>query len=83
MKKIDINILLFGITKELAGQQKLQMQLPEATNVADFKKLLNKEYPKLIELDSLAIAVNSEYASDDIVLQANDEIALIPPVSGG
>lgn len=83
MKKMDVNILLFGITKDLVGKQKLRMQLPETTVVADFKKLLSEKYPELIELNSLAIAVNSEYATDDIVLQPNDEIALIPPVSGG
>lgn len=83
MKKMDVNILLFGITKDLVGKQKLQMQLPEGTVVANFKKLLSKKYPELIELNSLAIAVNSEYASDDVVLHSNDEIALIPPVSGG
>lgn len=80
---MDVNILLFGITKELVGKQKFQMQVPENTLVADFKKLLIEEYPELIELNSLAIAVNSEYANDEIVLQSNDEIALIPPVSGG
>ncbi len=82
-KKMDVNILLFGITKDLIGRQKLLMQLPEATTVAAFKKLLSEKYPELIELNSLAIAVNSEYATDDNVIQANDEIALIPPVSGG
>jgi molybdopterin converting factor subunit 1 len=83
MKKIDVNILLFGITKDLVGKQKFHLQLPEAITIADFKKLLNKKYPELVELDSLAIAVNSEYATDEIVLKPNDEIALIPPVSGG
>lgn len=82
-KKMDVNILLFGITKDLVGRQKLAMQLPQDTSVAKFKRLLSEKYPELIELNSLAIAVNSEYATDDIVLQANDEIALIPPVSGG
>jgi molybdopterin converting factor subunit 1 len=83
MKKIDVNILLFGITKDLVGKQKLQLQIPEDTTIADFKKLLKEKYPELVELDSLAIALNSEYATDEIVCQQNDEIALIPPVSGG
>jgi len=37
----------------------------------------------LIELDSVAVAVNSEYANDNHLINVNDEIALIPPVSGG
>lgn len=78
-----VNILLFGITKDLVGKQRLQMQLPDSTTIADFKKFLHDAYPELIELNSIAIAVNSEYATDEIILHSNDEIALIPPVSGG
>lgn len=80
---MNVNILLFGITKDMVGKQKLQMKLPRDTTLADFKKILSEKYPELIELNSIAIAVNSEYATDEIVLQSNDEIALIPPVSGG
>ena len=83
VKKITVTILLFGITKDLVGKQKLLMELPIATTVLYFKKLLREDYPELIELDSMAIAVNSVYASDEVVIEANDEIAIIPPVSGG
>ena len=83
VRKMTIHILLFGITKDLVGKQKLQMELPVATTVFYFKRLLRENYPELVELDSMAIAVNSEYAPDEVVIQANDEIAIIPPVSGG
>lgn len=78
-----VDIVLFGITKDLVGKQKFQMNLAESATVGDFKKSISEEYPELIEVNSLAIAVNSEYATDEIVLQLNDEIAIIPPVSGG
>ena len=81
--RMEVHILLFGIAKDLAGKQKLELQLPERTTVADFKKILQDNYPELIELNSIAIAVNSEYADDSHVIHAHDEIALIPPVSGG
>ncbi len=80
---MQVNVFLFGITKDLVGKQRLQMNLTEPATVADFKKSLSEKYPELIELNSLAIAVNSEYATDEIVIRSNDEIALIPPVSGG
>ncbi len=83
MQNIHVNILLFGITKDLVGTQKLSLDIPKSTNVAEFKKILTDRHPELIELNSLAIAVNSEYANDGIILQSNDEVALIPPVSGG
>lgn len=78
-----VNVLLFGISKEMVGKQKMTFEVQELTSVADFKQALQKEYPKLIELNSMAIAVNSEYALDNDKLQPNDEVALIPPVSGG
>ncbi len=80
---MEVNILLFGITKDLVGKQKLKMDLKGPTTVADFKKVLFEAYPELISLEAMAIAVNSEYAFDDFLIRSNDEIALIPPVSGG
>ena len=80
---MKVNILLFGITKDLVGKQHLQLELPGKVTVSDFKKFMHEKYPELIELNSLAIAVNSEYANDACIIQENDEVALIPPVSGG
>ena len=80
---MEVHILLFGITKDLVGRQKLVLQIPEATTVSEFKNILQDLYPELTELNSIAIAVNSEYAHDSHLIRANDEIALIPPVSGG
>lgn len=82
-KKITVQILLFGISKDLVGKQKMQMELPVATTVANFRTFLQEDYPELIELNYMAIAINSEYAADEVVIHANDEIAIIPPVSGG
>ncbi len=83
LSDMEVNVLLFGIAKDLVGKQKLNMQIPASTTVSDFKQIMHEQYPELIELDSIAIAVNSEYASDQIVIRDHDEIALIPPVSGG
>ncbi|MGB5370890.1 MAG: MoaD/ThiS family protein [Flavobacteriaceae bacterium] len=47
------------------------------------RQSLKSTYPDLGRLSSIAVAVNSEYAKDDLVLQQGDEIAIIPPVSGG
>ena len=82
-RTMDVQVLLFGITKDLVGKQKITLSISENVTVAQFKKILQEKYPELIELDSLAIAVNSEYAFDNELIHPNDEIALIPPVSGG
>jgi len=80
-----MELLLFGIAKDIVGESVIDLSnsdtLPQS--VAELKKLLATEYPDFSKLSSLAVAVNSEYASDDVALKKDDEIAIIPPVSGG
>lgn len=77
-----MNILLFGITKSIVGANDLTIDQPLG-NVADLKSYLKNKYPAFGELNALAVAVNNQYAEDITSLNPNDEIALIPPVSGG
>ena len=79
-----MDILLFGITREIVGKQAIKVtETPTLETVADLKCWLFGQYPALKELKSLAIAVDSEYAEDAQALSPGQEIALIPPVSGG
>ena len=72
----------FGITREIMGGKETIVEVDGQT-VADLRAELLKNYPALISLRSLMIAVNNAYAEDHEVLREHDEIALIPPVSGG
>lgn len=75
-----INILLFAHLQEAIGEAKLTWsELP--ISVGDLKQKLAEKYN--LSLQSVMVAVNEEYADDDIVLKAEDTVALIPPVSGG
>lgn len=81
-----MNILLFGITKDIVGDATLSLSSSEASEVhtvGQLRNYLTDAYPEMGGLSSLAIAVNSEYAEDEKEISATDEIALIPPVSGG
>lgn len=80
-----MNILLFGIAKDIVGSSSLMLkeEEPIPRNVKELKLLLAEKYPKFKTLSSLAIAINSNYADDKALLKPTDEIALIPPVSGG
>jgi MoaE-MoaD fusion protein len=79
-----VRILFFGILKDLAGASDQAIDLPEGATVADLLAVCEKKIPRLKESRaSLAVAVNQHYASSDTKLQANDEVALLPPVSGG
>ena len=80
---MEVNVLFFGITKDLVGRQQLDISIATPILFSEFKNLLREKFPKLSGLNSVAIAVNSEYADDNMMINANDEIALIPPVSGG
>lgn len=75
-------IKAFGITKDLLGAKDTLIEIRGQT-VRDLRTELGERYPELLGLKSLYIAVNSDYAEEDQILTAADEIALIPPVSGG
>jgi molybdopterin converting factor subunit 1 len=78
-----LTVLLFGITRDLVGQSRLSVPLADGGRVADLLTLLHDQYPALAGIKSVLVAVNSEYADPDTLLMPSDEIALIPPVSGG
>jgi molybdopterin synthase sulfur carrier subunit len=75
-------IKAFGITKDILGGKETVIDADVAT-VGDLRKFLNQKYPQLQGLNSLYIAVNHNYAEEASALAETDEIALIPPVSGG
>jgi len=80
---VKINIALFGIAREIVGQSSLMLDTSAGQSAAGLLAELRRTYPALAGLRSLALAVNNDYATDDVVLHERDEIALIPPVSGG
>ncbi|MDI9866703.1 MoaD/ThiS family protein [Flectobacillus sp. DC10W] len=76
-------IALFGITKEIVGSSSTTLEVADMLTTDDLLALLRAEYPKLGAIRSLLLAVNNEYAEQGLALSERDEIALIPPVSGG
>jgi len=79
-----IRVLFFGMLKEFAGTSADAIDLPEDASVRDVLRHYEARVPRLTPvLASLALAVNQEYASPDTALKPNDEVALLPPVSGG
>ena len=78
-----LKILTFGIARDIIGGAIFNFDAPEGTTVADLKQQLLAAYPRFGNLSSLLIAVNEEYGDDETVIAENDDIALIPPVSGG
>jgi molybdopterin converting factor subunit 1 len=80
----EMNILLFANLAELVGASSVQLDLACPVKVADVKRLFIEKYPDVQPiLTSSFAAVNHTFASDDDVIQSGDEVAFIPPVSGG
>ncbi len=82
---MKVEIRLFGLLRERAGSSSVELELAEGAVVADALRALARSGPlaDAIARVSVAMAVNREYAGPDTVLQAEDELALIPPLSGG
>lgn len=78
-----MEILAFGIAKDIFGNKTLAIEFKEGMAISELKRQLEASYPKLARLASYMVAVNDEYAQDDRILSPDDEIAIIPPVSGG
>jgi molybdopterin synthase sulfur carrier subunit len=79
---MKVSILAFGIAKEILGTNQLVVDFEGSTS-QDLKNILESQFPRLQQLSSYLIAVNNEYVSDVTEISSNDEIAIIPPVTGG
>src|SRR5271154_1274006 len=80
-----IQIRLFGVLRERMGTSMLELDVPRHSTVGDALASLRQRSAlgALVEGIPLVMAVNREYADDATVLAQGDELALIPPVSGG
>lgn len=77
-------VRFFARLAEIAGTRETEVELGEGLSAGDAFRLLCQRFPELAgHADSLMYAVNAEYVPPDHPLQAGDELALIPPVSGG
>lgn len=74
-------VLLFAHLKEKGGSGVLEIDAA-GKNVGELRQLLQAE-TSLGDLEGIMVAINEEFANDDEIIQERDEIALIPPVSGG
>ena len=77
-------VRLFAILREKAGTSELTLELPESSTVADLLAAMEDSFPNLsTSVPHTMIAVNTEYVENTHLLHDGDEVALIPPVSGG
>ncbi len=83
---MEVKILMFAVLAEQFGGSSLLVEVAEGATVADAIEIMTdgeESKKKWLSPDRVAVAVNQSYCGRDRVLVAGDEIALIPPVSGG
>ena len=79
-----VTVRLFAGYRERAGTSQVDLELPEGSTVGHMSQEMLCRYPEMTsDADRIVVAVNQEYQEHGYTLTADDEVALIPPVSGG
>ncbi len=81
---MQVTVLFFGVLKDLAGRATDTLALPDSATVSDLLAHYQSQFPRMkTYLPAIATSVNEEYAARTVQLHDHDEVALLPPVSGG
>jgi molybdopterin converting factor subunit 1 len=78
-----VQVRLFAMMAQHARTGRLTLDLPQSSRAAAIRAELERRHPKMPWPPGTMLAVNQEYAGPDAELKAGDEVAVIPPVSGG
>jgi MoaE-MoaD fusion protein len=83
-KPMRVRVLFFGFTHDLTGFEREEIDLPHGESIEGVWRRYENRFPRLAEVrGSLLVAVNEQVAARSSVLQEGDEVAFLPPVSGG
>lgn len=80
---MEIKLIAFGIAKDILEGSSIDYNIDPKSSIGDLKKKIVASYPDFKKLQSLKFAINEDYQNDNYELQTNDEVVIIPPVSGG
>jgi molybdopterin converting factor subunit 1 len=81
---VIFEVKLFAVARQMTGRDTIEVRVPDDATVGHLRRELTRQAPSLETLmPHLMIAVDAEYADDGRPLRAGDEVACIPPVSGG
>ena len=79
-----VTVRLFARLRDIAGAAELERNLPSGATAGDLWRALGRDFPEMTRYDaSISTAVNADYAKMGTALADGDEVAFLPPVSGG
>ncbi len=82
--QIHITVLYFAGAKDATGKRRESIKLPEYTTIRELLLEISSTHPRIRNiLNSIKVAVNYKVVDVDTILKESDEVALLPPVSGG
>ena len=80
---MKIRIVAFGIAKDILQAKQIDIELTPGNTISALRQVLLQMHPEFSKLKSLSFAVGVNYQDDSYQLNDNDEVVIIPPVSGG
>ncbi len=83
-KRMRVRVKCFAWAKEVTGEDEIDLEVPDSATVNDLRESLSARFPVFSgRMESIAVSVNHEFAGEGTPVEADDELALIPPISGG
>ena len=81
---MKITVQLFARARDLAGAERVELDLPASARIADVRQSLAERFPQMSPLISnLLVAIGTEYADDRTTITQDSLVSCFPPVSGG
>lgn len=81
---MQVRVLFFAVLRDIAGSDERSMEIAEGATPRSVWERLRQDHPRLAAWEAPPmVAVNQEYADPSVQLRPGDELAFIPPVSGG
>ena len=78
-----ITVKLFASSREIIGKDKITLKLSEKMTALDLRRMILEQYPQVVGKIQFVIAINRKIADDAATVDQMDEVAILPPVSGG
>lgn len=80
---MTVRVLFFASLRERTGHKTMELEVAAGTTAAALLEQLRRDIPGMADSGRISLAVNEEYCEPEQEIRDGDEIALIPPVSGG